>query len=126
MSIKIIATSVVAEELLPGDLFSTIGPDYWGPALEGVDGAVGERVYIRTRVPTPPTQVGMPVWRVEIVDDEPEPADLTDDQARRLFEAAVGVATSYVDGSVNRERLGDLREVVHEVLGAMEPEGGDA
>ena len=45
---KITATPIQAHLLQPGDLFSTVGPDYWSDALD--KGSCGERVYIRTHV----------------------------------------------------------------------------
>jgi len=44
------AEKVVANTLQPGDLFSTVGPDYWDDAIMGP--AIGERVYIRTHIPS--------------------------------------------------------------------------
>ncbi len=49
MPASIIATQITARDLLPGDLFSNIGPEYWAVALSS--GSVGERVYIRTNEP---------------------------------------------------------------------------
>jgi len=43
------AEKVIASALQPGDLFSTVGPDYWDYAIMGP--AIGERVYIRTHTP---------------------------------------------------------------------------
>lgn len=37
---------VLARDLLPGDLFSMAGPEYWKDALDR--NGVGEKVYIRT------------------------------------------------------------------------------
>jgi hypothetical protein len=41
---------IVASTLQPGDLFSTLGPDYWDDAIMGP--SIGERVYIRTHTPS--------------------------------------------------------------------------
>jgi hypothetical protein len=41
---------IVASALQPGDLFSTIGSDYWDDAIMGP--AIGEKVYIRTHTPS--------------------------------------------------------------------------
>lgn len=40
---------VKGRDLQPGDLFSTLGPEYWD--LFGQRDGVGERVYIRTNAP---------------------------------------------------------------------------
>ncbi|HEY2243423.1 MAG TPA: hypothetical protein VGH47_04265 [Xanthobacteraceae bacterium] len=47
---KVKATSVAGRDLHPGDLFSTVGPDYW----QRIDAneSIGERVYIRTNTPS--------------------------------------------------------------------------
>jgi len=45
---KIVATEVKAIDLLPGDLFSTVGPSYWEHYTNRQ--GIGERVYIRTDV----------------------------------------------------------------------------
>jgi hypothetical protein len=44
--IRIHATPIIARDLQPGDLFSTVGPEYWDdfPSFP----SMGERVYIRT------------------------------------------------------------------------------
>jgi hypothetical protein len=50
--IKTRAERVTGKELKPGDLFSVEGEWYWDNAMN--KGSVGERVYIRTNVPTTP------------------------------------------------------------------------
>jgi hypothetical protein len=47
---KIKATPTTGKELIPGDLFSTMGPEYW----KNIDSfiSIGERVYIRTNTPS--------------------------------------------------------------------------
>ena len=45
---KIKAEEVLARDLKPGDLFSTVGPEYWAIAMDA--GSIGERVYIRTNI----------------------------------------------------------------------------
>lgn len=75
MTVKITATPVKASELEPGDLFSTVGPEYWDHTSFG-DGeslAVGERVYIRTHAPTPSDQADHEVYRIEVVRGELSP-----------------------------------------------------
>lgn len=71
---KVIATKVKAEELKPGDLFSTMGQRYWNTAARG-DGeasvrrglySVGESVYIRTDTPCPKEQADNEVYRITI------------------------------------------------------------
>jgi len=65
---RIIATLVRGEELQPGDLFSTLGPEYWDkfPQKAGV----GERVYIRTLMPCPVDQRNEQIYRVTVVNEE--------------------------------------------------------
>jgi hypothetical protein len=46
MTIRIKATQIIASELVPGDLFSTVGPDYWN--MFQYFESVGERVFVRT------------------------------------------------------------------------------
>lgn len=46
---KIKATKCKGLELKPGDLFSTVGPEYWDHFTER--DSIGERVYIRTNTP---------------------------------------------------------------------------
>jgi len=61
---KIQAEKVRAEELVPGDLFSTVGRAYW----DNLDdfGYIGEKVYIRTDVPCPEDQADVVVYRLTI------------------------------------------------------------
>lgn len=49
MPIKIKAERVHANQLKPGDLFSTADQNYWNTAM--VYRSIGERVFIRTNVP---------------------------------------------------------------------------
>ena len=49
MSLRIVAERVRASDLQAGDLFSTVGPEYW--ALFANTRSIGERVYIRTETP---------------------------------------------------------------------------
>jgi hypothetical protein len=43
------AERIVASDLRPGDLFSTIGSDYWDDAIMGP--SIGEKVFVRTHTP---------------------------------------------------------------------------
>lgn len=47
--VRILAEPMLAEELVPGDLFSTRGPAYWN--LLPSFASCGEAVYIRTAAP---------------------------------------------------------------------------
>ena len=67
MPLRIIAEPMIGGELRPGDLFSTVGPEYWDLQTRN---AIGERVYIRTNTPTPPSQYHEPIYRITIVRDE--------------------------------------------------------
>ncbi len=55
-----IATPVNAEDVRPGQAFSTEGPDYW--TRDRDPEALGERVYLRTTAACPPRDVGLDVW----------------------------------------------------------------
>jgi hypothetical protein len=70
--VRIRATRIKAGELQPGDLFSTVGQDYWDGACGG-KGAMGERVYIRTEDPCPPEQTDEPTYRVTVVRKTTQP-----------------------------------------------------
>jgi len=70
--VTIKATKCRGDELQPGDLFSTAGPGYWDqfPSRD----SVGERVYIRTNVPSCEFVDGdASIYRVEVQrgDDDP-------------------------------------------------------
>jgi hypothetical protein len=54
---------VEGQDLEPGDLFSTAGPEYWGRRPPD---AIGEKVYIRTDAPCPPDQAHQRVYRLTI------------------------------------------------------------
>lgn len=60
---KIIAEPIRGGDLKAGDLFSTVGPEYWDRAE--FPGA-GERVYIRTTTPAAPGQEREMVYRIRI------------------------------------------------------------
>lgn len=47
---RVEAIAVVGYELKPGDLFSTVGPEYWSNF--DLTRSVGERCYIRTNMPS--------------------------------------------------------------------------
>lgn len=61
---RIFAEETTGGELAPGELFSTAGPQYWDHA--GEKGSLGERVYIRTEVPTPDTEAQAVVYRITV------------------------------------------------------------
>jgi hypothetical protein len=78
--VRIIAVQCLPSELAPGDLFSSVGPEFWDQAHTGVSvdpetgeqrsGAIGVKVYIRTEVPFDPTvqeAAMVPVYRLHIV-----------------------------------------------------------
>ena len=66
--LRIDAIVVYSEDLRPGDLFSTDGPEYWN-FYEG-NKSIGERCYIRTSEPTPADQTGIEIYRLEIIREE--------------------------------------------------------
>ena len=68
---RFVATPVKSEDIAPGEMFSNVGPDYWDLAMSGVRGAIGERVYLRTLYPTPPSEVGVPIYRITVRRDGP-------------------------------------------------------
>jgi hypothetical protein len=57
---------VRAEELQPGDLFSTAGSDYWNNAQGRDPKAIGERLYVRTEAPCPDDQRNEKVYRITV------------------------------------------------------------
>lgn len=65
---KIRATPIKGRDLVPGDLFSTHGPEYWDQF--GQTAAVGEKVYIRTTAPTPDHAGDQDVYRIEVIREE--------------------------------------------------------
>lgn len=57
------ATETTCDQVRPGEVFSTGGPEYW----EHLDPrAIGEKVYIRTNAPCPPHDVGQPIFTIEV------------------------------------------------------------
>ena len=46
MKVAIQCERVIGSVLKPGELFSTVGPEYWEDAMD--KGSIGERVFIRT------------------------------------------------------------------------------
>ena len=66
---KVTATKVIARALQPGDLFSTVGPEYWDRI--SINRSVGERVYIRTESPAQDfSDADYEVYRIEIQREE--------------------------------------------------------
>lgn len=57
---------VRAEDLEPGDLFSTAGRAYWDSRDAWFLGYIGEKVYIRTNAPCPEDQADHKVYRVTV------------------------------------------------------------
>ena len=66
--IRVKAELMLDGDLRPGDLFSTLGPDYWDTAL--VRGSLGERVYIRTYGAAMPDDVYTPIYRLTIIEEK--------------------------------------------------------
>lgn len=63
---RVTATPIIARDLQPGDLFSTVGNDYWATALDA--GGIGERVYIRTNGDADIASDGdSKVYKIEVV-----------------------------------------------------------
>lgn len=55
VKIQIATETVKAKELMPGDLFSTTGVEYWNNVNKDIEvgsGPIAEKVYIRTNAPT--------------------------------------------------------------------------
>ena len=69
MKATIIATPTTGRHLLPGDLFSVRGPEYWAEAMDR-DG-IGEKIFIRTNNPVLPSDADEPIYRIEIRREEP-------------------------------------------------------
>lgn len=66
--IKIQATSVLGRDLKPGDLFSTVGPEYWD-LVDRLE-SIGERVYIRMNTPfSNAPDSNEEVFRIEIIQE---------------------------------------------------------
>lgn len=65
--IKIRTEWVLGEDIKPGELFSTAGPEYWDSFGEESLGSIGERVYIRTHAPIPECDIGTGTYRITIV-----------------------------------------------------------
>ncbi len=66
---RFIATKVKAEDVKPGEMFSTAGPTYWESAFGNDWGAIGERVYLRTLTPISRKDIGTDIYRIEVVED---------------------------------------------------------
>ena len=69
MKAKIIATPTTGRHLLPGDLFSARGPEYWSDALDR--GGIGDKVFIRTNNPVLPSDADELIYRIEIRRETP-------------------------------------------------------
>lgn len=68
MPVRIQATRIQGRDLKPGDLFSTVGTDYWNQ-FETRD-SVGERVYIRTNAPANMfPDANEFVYRIKVIQD---------------------------------------------------------
>lgn len=65
-AVKIEAVAVHADQLQPGDLFSTVGPEYWDAFPAMPSRSIAERVYVRTTEPGPPDQADLVVYRLHI------------------------------------------------------------
>jgi hypothetical protein len=65
--IRVIAVRTFGQDLRPGDLFSTVGREYWDgfPIFQ----SIGERVYIRTFSPTPQADANEEVYRIVIIEE---------------------------------------------------------
>jgi hypothetical protein len=67
----ITATPILSQDLKPGDLFSTYGPEYWqGDRFLRTsyekNQPIGERVYIRTEEDTPEDQYNIELYKITI------------------------------------------------------------
>lgn len=60
---KITTQQLKCKELIAGDLFSTASQFYWDNRDKN---AVGEKVYIRTEAPCPPTQAEDDIYKITI------------------------------------------------------------
>ncbi len=61
VAIRFITTPVKAEDVKPGQLFSSAGPEYWDNPNPG---SIGEKVYIRTDAPCPKNDVGVTAFLI--------------------------------------------------------------
>lgn len=69
MPVTIKATPIVGRDLKPGDLFSTVGPEYWDNFPNVF--SVGERVYIRTNMPAHLyNDADEQVYKIEVIYNE--------------------------------------------------------
>lgn len=67
MTIRFVATKVCCKDLKPGDLFSTVGREYWD-RFDPL--SVGERVYVRTNSPCPADQTDETIFRITIIQED--------------------------------------------------------
>lgn len=65
------ATETTCDQIKPGEMFSTAGPEYWENTSPH---AIGEKVYLRSNGPCPPADANEPIFRIE-VEEEPDGAD---------------------------------------------------
>ncbi len=66
---KYITTKIKGKDLKPGDLFSTVGPEFWetGDASRDVE-CIGHKVYIRTEAPPETVEDGESfVYKITVV-----------------------------------------------------------
>jgi hypothetical protein len=66
---KIKVTRTLGRKLAEGDLFSNMGELYWNGknlALHDDMGAIGQKVYIRTKAPLTPKQANETVYKIEV------------------------------------------------------------
>ena len=66
MKITVKAEECKGKDLRPGELFSTVGPEYWEAAMDRL--SVGERVYIRTNAQHDQNDGETPIYRITIME----------------------------------------------------------
>lgn len=79
----ILTKKMRGDELKPGDLFSTVGQEYWDTIKSNK--SVGERVYIRTEAVSPLGENGKEIYKVTIITGNPT----------RLISAFPGTGKTY-------------------------------
>lgn len=57
-----VATSTLAQDVKPGEIFSNRGRDYWDYVMVNDPMAIGQKVYLRTHAPCPQHNYGQEVW----------------------------------------------------------------
>ena len=84
---KIIAVQCRGHELKAGDLFSTVGPEYWDRVVEHC--SIGEKVYIRTGRPsTYASDKDSLVYRITFKSESAEGDVIDDDLLQEWVDAA--------------------------------------